>query len=422
MWLGVNQGTIENIEEYWSKKVEKMKKVETKWNFRKLTYTGKVHLIRSVFLSIVQFAWDVKTMPDRFITEVEREMWAFIWDDKPERVKRETCRRNKIDGGLSVPDVRKLIQVSRIKLLSRLLEQGDEKWKILPAFFMGLYNKTDTQIMKALTCKEYILGIRKCPTVYIECLKAWSTFPDDCKFPREKVNTILNYFHGTNQEVGANDDVPDEGNQYGLFVKIKQVWKDILSTKRKHLYELLNSTKKKSAGEIYWEKKYENIDWQQLYVMLECQVLDRKVLDFQWKCLNGAIMTEQRLKTFNYSDGICKVCGAEDETLSHILLECDSQGDFWKEVIRSVKENVDGYSFKEFDVMLINQESEVVNWFFMNAKWILWKRRCIIKFDNVWINEATLIRWFNKFVEERVKIGKQSSNWKKAKFFTNISM
>ena len=154
--------------------------------------------------------------------------------------------------------------------------------------------------------------------------------------------------------------------------------------------------------------------------MLDGTVVDRKVIDFQWKCVNGAVMTEQRLKNFTNSDGICKLCGAEEENLSHILLDCDSQGDFWKEVIRCVKTNVDGYCFKEIDVMLLNLESEVVNWYFMNAKWILWKRRCLIKFDNVWINEATMIRWYKKFIDEKSRVGRMSSNLKKAAFFRNI--
>jgi hypothetical protein len=181
--LGVNQGILENSEAYWTKKVDKMEKVLTQWKRRNLTYTGKIHLVRSVGLSILQYAWDVKTIPDKFIKEIERAMWAFIWDGKPERVKREVCRRKRTEGGLGVPDVRKLIDASRIKLFSKIIDPGDEKWKILPRFFIGLLNKNEEQIMTSLSSPARgNFDKSKCPTLYRECIQAWSTIQRDGKF------------------------------------------------------------------------------------------------------------------------------------------------------------------------------------------------------------------------------------------------
>ncbi len=141
-----------------------------------------------------------------------------------------------------------------------------------------------------------------------------------------------------------------------------------------------------------------------------------------WKCINEAIMTEQRVKHFTKSDGMCPLCGAEQEDLSHILLECDTQGEFWKEVIKIVKSSEEHYVFKETDVMLVNEESCLVNMFLMNAKWILWKRRCMIKYDNRWINDISLIKWYKNVISEKCMIGKLSKNKDVTKMYENVSM
>ena len=196
----------------------------------------------------------------------------------------------------------------------------------------------------------------------------------------------------------------------------------MMTTKRQCIYDILNPNTNTSQSEIYWEGKYGPIDWKQMYNMLWCTNVDRKIIDFQWKCINGAVMTEQRLMRFSNSTGICLLCGIEQENLSHILIDCDSQGDFWKEVIQCVRRNVDNYIFKEMDVMLVNNESHIVNWFFMNAKWIMWKRRCITKFDNVWIGETALIKWYKTVLADKCKVGRLSKCSKKSNFFENIEI
>ncbi len=418
--LGVNQGIEENADDYWNNKLEKMRKVFALWKMRNLTCIGKVHLIKSVGLSIFQYAWDVKTVPENVIKEVEKIMWAFIWDDKPERVRRVTCRRKRTEGGLGVPDVKKLIEASRIKLLAKVLEPGNQKWKILPKFFIGVLNKNQTQIMKATSCLES-KTLKKCPSVYKECIIAWSKLEPNCKFPNRETNTILNYFPKINQgEIQEEIDNPID--ESCISVKMNGIWLKVLTMKRKHVYDMLNKSDKNSTSEDYWERKYGNINWKKIYVMLTNNVFDRNVIEFQWKCLNGAIMTEKRVKYFSTSDGMCPLCGAEQEDLSHILLECDTQGEFWKEVIKIVKSSEEHYEFKETDVMLVNEESCLVNMFLMNAKWILWKRRCMIKYDNRWINDTSLIKWYKNVMSEKCMIGKLSKNQKVTKMYENVSL
>ena len=41
---------------------------------------------------------------------------------------------------------------------------------------------------------------------------------------------------------------------------------------------------------------------------------------------------------------------------------------------------------------LMNDE-QIVNLFILNATWIVWKRRCCIKFENYWINNQQKKQW-----------------------------
>ena len=56
-------------------------------------------------------------------------------------------------GGLGVPDVPALIDVCRVKWLSKIIEKGNENWKLLPRFFLGILNEPNIQKNKFLTEK-----------------------------------------------------------------------------------------------------------------------------------------------------------------------------------------------------------------------------------------------------------------------------
>ena len=86
----------------------------------------------------------------------------------------------------------------------------------------------------------------------------------------------------------------------------------------------------------------------------------------------------------------------------HVLCDCETIKEFWKCVIDLINVNINNniYKYVENDVMLgcLNDhlsmnEEQIVNFFISNATWIVWKRRCCIKFENYWIHNQKIKQW-----------------------------
>jgi hypothetical protein len=58
-------------------------------------------------------------------------IYKFIWNDKREKVKRETMNKNYLEGGLKMIDIDKYIEAIQIKWIKKLTSKHFANWKIL---------------------------------------------------------------------------------------------------------------------------------------------------------------------------------------------------------------------------------------------------------------------------------------------------
>ena len=319
-------------------------------------------------------------------------------------------------GGLAVPEVKLLIKACRVKLFEKLFRPGNESWKIIPQLYLKCLYSLDkishfelkmTNVMKNYTG----------PDLYMEYRKAWNSIPSGSKVPEQKVVTIPELF---NQDVNEIENRPND-----VCIKVNDSWQHVAAMKLKDIYGVLTNKNAKTKCERHWEDMYRDLDWVEIYKVFEEKCIDRKILEFQWKCLSGAVMTEKKLQRMGYSNGVCCLCGAEEENLSHILLDCDTLGSFWNIVIDMVKVNCETYTFNEKDVMLVNcsqnnWERKIVNFLFLIAKWIVWKRRCVVKYENNWVDELSLIGQYKEVVKNTVNMGLLSKYKLNRDFFMTV--
>jgi hypothetical protein len=185
---------------------------------------------------------------------------------------------------------------------------------------------------------------------------------------------------------------------------------NIQNLSRKCVCQILMPIRSMSQCELYWENKFGHIEWQYIYSCVQSNpLLSRKIKEFQWKVLNRCITTENKIKHFADSNGVCKLCGLEIENVEHMLVDCESLGEYWNCVFRLMRLLYDisiDESMFFTGIQLTNPEctdvEKVLNFILEESKWMVWKRRCIVRYDDVWLNDKQMVHMLENRLTDRI--------------------
>ncbi len=203
--LGVIQGNGDE-RKYWNEKLQQCENKVKAWRMRNLTYKGKVQLIQSLIMGTMRYPLSLKTVPKDIKIKMEKLMWNFVWDAKTELVKRTACIRRREFGGLGVPDLNSIIDSSRIKMLGRIVEESDEKWKVLARQYIQVLDRKYGMkyfVLHVSNSKEE-LNNATIPDFYREMIMAWQRL-------KRITETIITKEEILNQIIWCNDNVKVNG-------------------------------------------------------------------------------------------------------------------------------------------------------------------------------------------------------------------
>ena len=117
----------------WIDKIEKCKQLINAWSKRKLTFFGKITVIKSLlFPKLVYLAQNIVT-PESITKQINSMIFDFFWNGKRDKIKRTTIIENKLDGGLEMPDFGFFSKTMTIKWVTYLINKGNASWKIIPS-------------------------------------------------------------------------------------------------------------------------------------------------------------------------------------------------------------------------------------------------------------------------------------------------
>ena len=126
----------------------KIKQFETclkQWQHRKLTLMGKNTVIKTFALPKLIFALSALPNPSHItINHIEKIMYAFIWDNKPEKIKRNTLMQKYEAGGIKMVGIRKFMQSLKITWIKRLLGQNSNS--LLKKIYLNRLNNFDIDL------------------------------------------------------------------------------------------------------------------------------------------------------------------------------------------------------------------------------------------------------------------------------------
>ena len=100
----------------------KCKKILNEWSCRGLTMEGRVQIIKTFIISQFLYSVSAIDMSEKYITELNRLIFNFIWRGKKSRLKRSTLCLPKEKGGLNVPDIHNMIKTANVKWIKKVPE------------------------------------------------------------------------------------------------------------------------------------------------------------------------------------------------------------------------------------------------------------------------------------------------------------
>ena len=162
--------TIRNNYNKALKKIANLMKI---WQKRYLTPYGKVVVLNTFIIS--QFVYLMSVLPspsDQTLKELEKDIFKFIWNNKPDKIKRTVLKYPKHQGGLSVPDIFVKNKALKIAWIQRLLIDNGNSWSKF------IYKHTPIKSNQFWNCnlnnQDIIIVIDKCRNMMIkDIIKYW---------------------------------------------------------------------------------------------------------------------------------------------------------------------------------------------------------------------------------------------------------
>ena len=148
----------------------KIRKMETKlniWRSRDLTLFGRTMLAKSLGLSQLIYAASMLSVPETVIQQTQSKLFAFLWMNKRDKIKRQVLFRPLSKGGLGFPCFRTVIKALRLSWISRLLNNTQDTWTAIPNYYFDKHGG----LLFLLNCNYNVGKLdRKIPLFYRELL------------------------------------------------------------------------------------------------------------------------------------------------------------------------------------------------------------------------------------------------------------
>jgi exonuclease III len=387
-----------NLEEMTRTNIDtKIKKIEDLlklWNLRKLTILGKVRIVNTLIVPQMLYLGNVIHIPKQYVTKYDQIITAFIWDNKPPKVKYKAMTNSIENGGLCLQDIASKLKSLKLKWITKMLDTTySSPWKsYLNTKFKHNINEVPLHNLKE---NSY-------PTIYdkfyTEIFNMWAGIHYDSPSNNEDM---------CRQEIWNNDNIRKENKHFlykdwidhkvmyiqdllkhdGSFLKkvelenkynfsckqleyqslihaIPKHWKQELkkfksvnlnyhvvkqckieldnirvhleeaSTKRLY-WHLVSKISERPTSEKKWNEKIEftitDEMWQTIYTN-HLSIVDTTLGNFQFKITHRIIACNYNLKLWKIRENsLCENC-AELDTIEHMLVNCEEVNTFWKRV------------------------------------------------------------------------------------------
>ena len=373
-------------------KEKKFKQILNLWAQRDLSLIGKITILKSLAFSLITYQCCSLIPPEAFIKSINNLAYEFLWDGKPNKVKRNTIIADYFDGGLKMLDIKQFTCAQKAMWVKRLCKGKMASWKAYPMQFL---NKLLG--LESFKCNlNTKVNTHNIPTFYWEILKNWTETAeikqDDLTIPdirrqciwlnkhiiinrREikwnswidkniflvhdiinaegkfltlielelKYNLKCNFLQYnslkdaipkdwrgflTSGLTVSRDEITSQ-DQPKIYINKQLVTLDMLTNKKVY-WKLIERIKIQPVTKEKWEKELDldEHDWHNIFINLQT-IRDTKIRTFQYKVIFNLIPCNLYLYRIGRANSyLCNFCG-EIDNLKHFFYTCNDTLNFW---------------------------------------------------------------------------------------------
>jgi hypothetical protein len=153
-------------------RAKEFKQILDMWSQRDLSLIGKITILKSLAFSKIIYQCGVFTSPPNFVEQINDIAYKFIWNNKPDKVKRMTIIADYEKGGLKMLDINSFLKAQKVMWVKRLMSPEQGSWKALPTLFLNDFMGINT-FKCNITCKTKPTNF---PGFYWQIIKSWFEF------------------------------------------------------------------------------------------------------------------------------------------------------------------------------------------------------------------------------------------------------
>ena len=141
---------LQNMEINFDKKLNEIRKLLGSWFNRQLTPFGKITVIKSLALSkLSHIALVVPTLNKKMIKDIKKMFYNFIWNNKPDKVRRDDAELPNSCGGLSMVSVEKFWKSFKFSWFKRIINTN-AFWPSILEHNLSLVTNTNFDLFRML--------------------------------------------------------------------------------------------------------------------------------------------------------------------------------------------------------------------------------------------------------------------------------
>ena len=388
------------------KKLIDMQREINKWSKRDLTPFGKVTVIKTLIISkIVHIFISLPSPSPKMFKKINAMLYEFLWDGKPDKMKRSIAR-NKIElGGIGMIDVEifdkalKLTWIRRFLLcksrwkdiviqlfpgITKIDKLGDRFiqnlsktiknnfWANVMTYFSTFHKKFKIDCLEAMYQSSFLFNekikignsvisnklLERNNIFYIQDLMQNNVFLDHHDFILLKnVNIDFLTYNSIISAIKKSTQFKDL-EKSNITFKHQPAIDNILKSKKGAvlIYRSLLDTSLECKGKTKWMTSVdiEEEEWQCAFPFLKYTTKDTKLRWLQLRILHNILTTNRSVAKYkeNQSD-LCTFCKKHSETIEHLFFDCGIVSNFWNDLTSLINRRCKHAYHLKFDKKLI---------------------------------------------------------------------